>query len=586
MRRLTVLANLLLLAAIVAPASAAKRGVAVEENAAAAYVAEQYGTSWAVVIGINDYQHQRVPKLQYAVNDAVAVERALLGRGFRQEHIIKLLDREATKSRIETVLGDDLRSQVGQNDRVLVFFAGHGKTDRLRSGDEEGYLIPVDGDPAKLFSTAVSMTALRQISDRLPAKHILYVVDSCYSGYALFNRGISDDLLEEIVKKPAIQILTAGRQQDQAQERNGHGVFTEVLLRGLGGDAFAGKSWLSLEELGVWMKQRVYVESNKKQIPQFGNLSGEGQFVFVKGGVDVAKGGLAPASAPVPVPGPSAALTQKQQELAALEEEARRAEEETKQAELDRQIAEKRRQIEEQKKKKLEVASLPTPSLPRQTGREITGKDGAPMVLVPEGDFLYGDDKQRKSLSAFYMDKYEVSTKLYSQFVQATGRKQPDDWSQQVALVGSGDRPVVNVTWHDADAYCRQYGKRLPTEQEWEKAARGTDGRKYPWGNDEPNGSLAKYDQDGKASWNGYTTLASIESYDAGRSPYGIYNMAGNVLEWTSSNYDDIDKDKYKVIRGGSWALTANGLRSTFRYLRSPSNWDSHLGFRCAQDAR
>ncbi|MBI5410442.1 MAG: caspase family protein, partial [Nitrospirae bacterium] len=433
MRRRTLFSLLLLTSVLVstAPVPADQRGVKIEGKDADQYVAAQYGTSWAVVIGINDYQHQRVPKLQYAVNDAVAVERALVARGFRQEHIIKLLDREATKTRIETVLGDDLRQQVGQNDRVLVFFAGHGKTDRLRSGEEEGYLIPVDGDPSKLFSTAVSMSALRQISERLSAKHILYVVDSCYSGYALFNRGISDDLLEEIVKKPAIQILTAGRQQDQAQERNGHGVFTEVLLRGLEGDAFAGKNWLSLEELGVWMKQRVYVESNRKQVPQYGNLSGEGQFVFVKGGVDAAKanrpggGGLAPPSAPalspvegVPVPsGPSAALTQKQQELAALEEEARRAEDEAKQAELDRQIEAKKQQIEEQKKKKLEVASLPTPSLPRQTGREITGKDGAPMVLVPEGEFQYGDNNRRLSLSAFYMDKYEVSTAQYAKFM-------------------------------------------------------------------------------------------------------------------------------------------------------------------------
>lgn len=227
---------------VASPALAEERGVKIEGKAAAEYVAEHYGTSWAVVIGINDYQHPCVPKLQYAVNDAEAMERALLARGFKPEHIIKLLDPYATKTRIETVLGDELKQKVGRNDRVLVFFAGHGKTDRLRSGEEEGYLLLVGADPSRLFSTAISMTALRQISDRLLAKHILYVVDACYSGYALFNRSISEDLLEKMVKKPAIQILTAGRQQDEAQERNGHGVFTEVLLRGLEGDAFAGKS--------------------------------------------------------------------------------------------------------------------------------------------------------------------------------------------------------------------------------------------------------------------------------------------------------------------------------------------------------
>ena len=241
-----------------------------------------YLDSWAVIIGINDYQHRRVPKLSYAVNDARAIERTLLAQGFRRERVFTLLDTQATKVAIERLLGDQLRVQMGANERLLVFFAGHGKTDPLRTGEEEGYLLPVDGDPGQLFSTSISMTALRQISDRLLAKHILYIVDACYSGYALFNRAISDDLLEEMVKKPAIQILAAGRQQDQAQERGGHGVFTEVLLRGLQGEAFSGKGWLALEELGLWVKQRVFAESNKKQLPQYGNLSGEGQFVFIR----------------------------------------------------------------------------------------------------------------------------------------------------------------------------------------------------------------------------------------------------------------------------------------------------------------
>ncbi len=270
--------------------------------------------------------------------------------------------------------------------------------------------------------------------------------------------------------------------------------------------------------------------------------------------------------------GPSAALTQAEQELKALEEQERQAEEQKKLAEIQKQI--------EQKKKKLEVASLPTPSLPRQTGREITGRDNAPMVLVPAGEFLYGDNNRRLSLPAFYMDKYEVTTKLYAQFMQATSRVKPQYWNS-VSLVSDGNRPVIGVTWHDADAYCRQYGKRLPTEQEWEKAARGTDGRKYPWGNEEPNRSLASYDWDGKRSWQGYTTLASVESYEAGKSPYGLYNMAGNVWEWTSSDYGSSDK----VLRGGSWLYNADFLPSTHRHGLTPSNWDFNDGFRCAQDA-
>ena len=178
---------------------------------------------------------------------------------------------------------------------MLVFFAGHGKTDKLRSGEDEGYLIPVDGDPSRLFANAISMTSLRQISERLPAKHILFIVDACYSGYAIFNRAISDDLLDEMVRKPAIQILTAGRKEDTAAERSGHGVFTQVLLQGLRGEAFGGKSWVALEELGVWMRPRVFAESNKRQLPQYGTISGEGQFVFVRPGTALPSGPPSPA---------------------------------------------------------------------------------------------------------------------------------------------------------------------------------------------------------------------------------------------------------------------------------------------------
>jgi uncharacterized caspase-like protein len=198
-------AALLLLAALSGPA-AAQRTIGIQPTPGAKSPAGFYADSWAVIIGINDYQHERVPKLRYTVNDARAVEAA----GLRRERITVFTDRQATKARIEAALGDRVRQQAGREDRVLVFFAGHGMTVKLRSGEEEGYLIPADGDPSLLYSTGISMSSLRQISDFLPAKHILYVVDACYSGYAVFNRAISDELLDEMVKKRAIQISGRG----------------------------------------------------------------------------------------------------------------------------------------------------------------------------------------------------------------------------------------------------------------------------------------------------------------------------------------------------------------------------------------
>lgn len=233
----------------------------------------------------------------------------------------------------------------------------------------------------------------------------------------------------------------------------------------------------------------------------------------------------------------------------------------------------------------IEEARVRPYEAPSQMGREVTGKDGAPMVLVPAGEFFYGFSNQRTLLSAFYMDKYELTTSLYAKFLQETGRETPDKWSE-ANLVSEGDRPVVGVTWQDADAYCRWAGKRLPTEQEWEKAARGTDGRIYPWGNAGPSPNQANYDQSFCGIFcNVYAEkLKPVDSYETGKSPNGIYNMVGNALEWTSSDYDSSNK----VARGGSWNSKVGSLRSMDRFKVLPLQrvFFMSTGFRCTQDAR
>lgn len=204
-------------------------------------------------------------------------------------------------------------------------------------------------------------------------------------------------------------------------------------------------------------------------------------------------------------------------------------------------LAEKQR-FEEEKSRQVQVK----PNREKQVyGSEYTEKD-VPVVLVPNGEFLYGMDNQRITLSDFYMDIFEVTTRLYAVFMQETGRGKPEHW-RDVRPELDGDKPVIGVEWSDADAYCRYYGKRLPTEQEWEKAARGTDGRMYPWGNSEPNKSLANYDgQFCLIFCNVYAEkLKSVGSYAEGRSPYGLYDMAGNAWEWVEE----------KTLRGGSWLV-------------------------------
>jgi formylglycine-generating enzyme required for sulfatase activity/uncharacterized caspase-like protein len=621
MSRLTLAALLgLSLAVQSGSVLAQSRALVPEAKPGAPAAAGFYGDSWAVVVGINDYQHPRIPKLRYAVNDARSVERALLAQGFRRDRIITLMERQATKTAIERVLGDQLRTQMGAEDRLFVFFAGHGKTDRLRSGEQEGYLLPADGDPGQLFSTAISMESLRRISDRLPAKHILYVVDACYSGYAVYNRSISEDLLEEMVKKPAIQILTAGRQGDEAQERGGHGVFTSVLLRGLQGDAFSGKGWLALEELGLWVKQRVYAESGRKQVPQYGNLSGEGQFVFLRPDAKVVTATARPTAPPRPAPRIEGE-EEVRQEFGTLAISARLPgldvwlgdqkvwTTKTGAAYVLRNVPagthrvtarkaglpEWTREVQVAANQRAEVV-IDIESLRPEAPKVTKGDDGAEMVLVPAGEFTMGSDahddekpQRRVWLDAYYIDKFEVTNALYRRFMDATGRSAPRFWSH--ARWNGPAQPVVGVTWHDADAYCKWAGKRLPTEAEWEKAARGTDGRTYPWGNQWDPG------KSNSVGTNLVKTVA-VGSYPGGVSPYGAHDMTGNVWEWTADWYDPtyyargVNRNPQgprsgarRVIRGGSWANESVAVSHRDGGFQPTFQADDHVGFRCARGA-
>jgi formylglycine-generating enzyme required for sulfatase activity len=240
-------------------------------------------------------------------------------------------------------------------------------------------------------------------------------------------------------------------------------------------------------------------------------------------------------------------------------------------------------------------------ALAQPAPQTIVGKDGAPMVLVPAGTFTMGgegwdaDEKPPHlvSLNAFYIDTYEVTTARYGAFMRETGRDQPSKW-KDVNPATDAERPVVGVTWHDADAYCRHYGKRLPTEAEWEKAARGTDGRRFPWGHEEPTRRHANFG----ATWNGYETLLPVGSLEAGKSSYGAYDMAGNAWEWVADWYDmkyyvhSPDRNPTgparggsKVARGGSWYNMLYDLRSTNRNFLAPSSTLFDLGFRCLQES-
>jgi len=247
-----------------------------------------YRESWAVVVGINDYQHW--PKLRYAVNDANAIDEILVSKfGFKPENIRKLIDGDATRERIMEILGDEFTDgrKVQREDRVFVFFAGHGATRTFEDGRQLGFIVPVDADQANYYATAISMSALREAADLIAAKHIYFVMDSCYSGLALsrgsgtFNRDHS--YLEEVTRRSARQILTAGGADQEVSDDgpDGHSVFTWALLQGLQGQAdLDGNGVITASELGAYISP--IVSQFAKQTPTVGNLMGSegGEFLF------------------------------------------------------------------------------------------------------------------------------------------------------------------------------------------------------------------------------------------------------------------------------------------------------------------
>ena len=239
------------------------------------------------------------------------------------------------------------------------------------------------------------------------------------------------------------------------------------------------------------------------------------------------------------------------------------------------------------------------------------------LVTVPENEFLMGSDRERDdaynrpqrkiALKTYLIDKYPVTNAQYARFV-ASGHRPPLNWKEGRIPVGTELHPVTMVSWYDATSYAKWAGKRLPTEAEWEKAARGTDGRRWPWGNQMEPTRLNTYYSVGSTT--------PVTAYPSGASPYGALDMAGNVNQWTTDDFkpypgtnaptevfkakiaqansasdramkvvDLVVTDKpYKVLRGGSWKSDPFSTSSYHRNFSWPHYASDFFGFRCAKD--
>ena len=238
------------------------------------------------------------------------------------------------------------------------------------------------------------------------------------------------------------------------------------------------------------------------------------------------------------------------------------------------------------------------PSLPPSLSESDPRRE---MVFIPAGSFAMGASDTATTaserpvhivdLSAYFIDSFPVTNAVYREFVRATGHKAPANWSKDNYPAGLDLHPVVQVTWQDAVAYAAWAGKRLPTEAEWEKSARGTDERPFPWGDRFVEGERCN-------SNNMVGTTLPVDEFPDGRSPYGLWDMSGNTYEWCADYYDEgyyhISPMKdpggpqggvKRVVRGGSYQETRSAVATTHRNGAAEHHARDNIGIRCAADA-
>jgi formylglycine-generating enzyme required for sulfatase activity len=199
------------------------------------------------------------------------------------------------------------------------------------------------------------------------------------------------------------------------------------------------------------------------------------------------------------------------------------------------------------------------------------------MILVPSGWCLLGPQRKRTFVKAFLIDSYPVTNLDFKEFLEAIGSPYPSLWEKGESSLGKDAHPVVGVSWYDAAAYARWAGKRLLTGLEWEKAARGEDGRLFPWG-DEPDPSRANTAESGVLS------TVPVGSIPSGVSPYGVFDMAGNVWEWIVDRAPQLTTSRGS--RGGSWYYSIEQARCDLLNWLNPDYRFPDVGFRCGMDAQ
>ncbi|MBI3815710.1 MAG: SUMF1/EgtB/PvdO family nonheme iron enzyme [Nitrospinae bacterium] len=558
-----------------------------------------YKESHALIIGVSGYTGGW-PKLPGVLTDVKLLKEELEQQGF-QVVVVKDPNRSSLLSAY-----DDFINKYGNDadNRLLFYFAGHGHTMKLKYGGDMGYIVPADTpnpnqDERGFLLKAVSMQQIEVYAKNIQSKHAMFLFDSCFSG-SIFNltRAVPE-IISEKTSKPVRQFITSGDAGEQVPDES---VFRGQFIAALKGKGdLNGDGYVTGVELGEFLQDKVVNYSKGTQHPKYGKIRDpnldEGDFVFPlrMASLGAVSTPPPPPSLPLSIPAaPAPVVLQGHLQVNVNAPSARvfingeekgtvspgsplnmenlstgtasiRVEAEGYES-GQRTVTVQRNQWTQEvfELKRIQVASLPPPPPPQITPPlKKEGEGGFNMVLIPSGEFMAGRPGSLKGMvvSEFYIDKYEVTQREYEQVMGNNPSR----------FKGCDNCPVESVTWNEAKKYCGKVGKRLPTEWEWEKAAKGGTTTTYYWG--ESEGMAGDY------VW--YKNNSDSETHPVGQKKpnnYGLYDMAGNVWEWTSTD----DKNSNKVLLGGSWHSLPYGLRSSDRARYEPSTRDSEFGFRCA----
>jgi formylglycine-generating enzyme required for sulfatase activity len=609
------------------------------------------GTKWALLVGIDKYENDISPLRFSVADVKEVRRALVENAGFPPDNVFLMTSDAPGGINVPTHINvikrlDGLASKVGPHDTFLLYFSGHGYN---RNGRH--FLATVNTDPASvetLMLSSIPVELLQEKLKKIRAHRSIFIIDACRNDPEV-SRGDEDNLRTkefskgfEIAAESVAQKGEAGSavffacsEGERAYEwtEKGHGVFTFYLLEGLRGKAAEPTGALTMAGLADYVANNVkkWSEENlvgrkKLQTPEL-RLFGAVNIVIIQtvnvkpaepiGGGNVenvdtlaclrittnppgakvfvddeeVKGKVTPCTIDIEL----GRLRTKRIEVA-IELEGYK--------QVVRAVTLERGKITPldlplQREGKAPAAPGGSAGAPGSAGASpslrpgatrINPIDGAEMVFIPAGAFQMGSNSYENGkpvhaqrVEGFWMYKYEVTVAQYRKFCAATGRQMPSapSWGWR------DDHPIVNVSWHGAVAYCQWAGVRLPTEAEWEYAARG--GKQYEYGTStgELTSELAHFSQD--VSTGG---TRPVGSYPA--NPFGLHDMAGNAWEWCSSLYlpypyvaddgrENVSASGDRTLRGGAWGSAVVTCFAAYRGRLAPALRDYVNGFRCAQ---